>query len=70
MASTKISTLDEIATALGTDVYQLFMDRGILQYEQFSPELTDLFLNLQDQSPEYVSALNSFLKIAQAQGKE
>lgn len=67
MVSTKITTLDAIADVLGVDVYQLFMDRESLLYDRFSPELTDLFLELQDQSPEYIKALSCFLKINQAQ---
>lgn len=70
LVSTKISTLDSIADVLGVDVYQLFMDREALLYDRFTPELTDLFLDLQDQSPEYVKSLTHFLKISQAQNKD
>lgn len=70
LVSTKISTLDAIADTLGVDVYQLFMDREALLYDRFTPELTDLFLDLQDQSPEYVKALTSFLKMTQVQNKD
>ena len=63
IASTRIKTLDEIADAFNIPVYQLFMDRETLLYEKFTPELTDLFLDLQDQSPEYVNALHHFLSL-------
>ena len=70
MVSTKISTLDLIADVLGVDVYQLFMDREALLYDRFTPELTDLFLDLQDQSPEYIKALALFLKETQNCNKD
>ena len=63
MVSTKLSTLDDIADVLEVPVYQLFMDREALLYEKFTPELTDLFLDLQDQSPAYVTALHQLLTI-------
>ncbi len=62
MVSTKISTLDKIADVLEVEAYQLFMDKNALRIDEFSPELTDLLLELQDQTPEYIKAVAHLIK--------
>lgn len=62
VASTKLSTLDAIADVFGIETYMLFLNKDRPNLESFSPELTDLMFELEDQSPEFVNALNLLLK--------
>lgn len=65
VASTKLSTLDAIANVFGIETYMLFLNKDRPNLESFSPELTDLMFELEDQSPDFVNALNLLLKAYQ-----
>lgn len=62
IASTKISTLNEIADVLGVEVYQLFLEAPLLTIEDLSPDLVEIMHELQDQNPEYVRAIRDLIK--------
>ncbi len=61
-SSTKLSTLDDIARFFDLDPAQLLMERDALRFDDFSTELTDLFLELQDESPEKIAAIYNLIK--------
>lgn len=65
VASTKLSTLDAIADVFGIDTYILFLDKDRPNIENFSPELTELMFELEEQTPEFVDALGLLLKAHQ-----
>lgn len=65
VASTKLSTLDAIADVFGIETYVLFLNKDRPNLESFSPELTELMFELEDQSPEFVAALGLLLKTHQ-----
>ncbi len=62
IASTKLSTLEAIANVFGIEPYQLLLPRECPDYEKFSPELTDLMLEIQDQPKEFIEAFTLLLK--------
>ncbi len=62
VASTKLSTLEAIANVFGLEPYQLTLPREYPDYERFSPELTDLMLELQDQPKEVLESLRTLLR--------
>ncbi len=62
IASTKLSTLESIATVFGIEPYQLLLPREYPDYENFSPELTDLMLEIQDQPKEFLDSFINLLK--------
>ena len=62
IASTKISTVNEIADVLGVEVYQLFLEAPLLTIEDLSPDLVEIMHELQDQNPEYVRAIRNLIK--------
>ncbi len=59
---TKLTTLLEIADVLEVDIHQLMTDKPEIAYEDFSPDMTELLLELQDRGPEAISGLLQFLK--------
>ncbi len=61
VAGTKLATLDAIAEALGVETYMLFLNRDRPNLENISPDLLELMFDLEDESPEFISALRSFL---------
>ena len=61
VAGTKLATLDLIADALGVETYMLFLNRDRPNLENISPELLELMFDLEDETPEFVSALRTFL---------
>ena len=61
VAGTKLATLDLIADALGVETYMLFLNRDRPNLENISPDLLELMFDLEDETPEFVSALRSFL---------
>ncbi len=62
IASTKLSTLEAIANVFGIEPYQLLLPREYPDYEKFSPELTDLMLEIQEQPKEFIEAFTLLLK--------
>ncbi len=62
IASTKLSTLEAIANVFDIESYQLLLPREYPDYEKFSPELTDLMLEIQEQPKEFIEALTQLLK--------
>ena len=63
MAGTKLATLDLIADALGVETYTLFLNRDRPSLENISPDLLELMFDLEDETPEFISALRSFLSL-------
>lgn len=61
-AGTKLSTLDDIARFFDLEPAQLLMERDSLHFDDFSVELTNLFLELQDETPERISAIHELVK--------
>lgn len=59
---TKISTLIEIADALGVEVYQLFLDAPLLTIDDLSLDLVEIMHELQDQNDTYVRAIRDLVK--------
>ena len=59
---TKISTLIEIADALGVEVYQLFLDAPLLTIDDLSLDLVEIMHELQDQNDLYVRAVLNLIK--------
>ena len=66
VASTKLSTLEAIANVFDLEPYQLLLPREYPDYERFSPELTDLMLELQDQPKEVLEAFKILLQYHKA----
>ena len=62
VASTKLSTLEAIAKVFGIEPYQLLLPREYPDYENFSPELTELMLEIQEQPKEFLDAFARLLK--------
>ena len=63
VAGTKLATLDLIADALGVETYTLFLNRDRPSLENISPDLLELMFDLEDETPEFISALRSFLSL-------
>ncbi len=59
---TKLTTLLDIANLLDVEVYQLLTDRPEIAYEDFSSDMTELLLELQDRDPAAISGLLCFVK--------
>ena len=57
ISSTKLSTLSAIAEVFGLQPYQLLMENDYQVYENYSPELIDLLMEVQDQPKEFLEAL-------------
>lgn len=62
VSSTKITTLNDIADVFGVEVYQLFMETPLLAVNEFSPEMTEVLHELQDQNTPFVKAVLGLLK--------
>lgn len=61
-SSTKLSTLDAIADAFGIETYMLFLRDDKPNLENFSSELLDLMVELEEQTPEFIKTLTDLLK--------
>ena len=61
VSGTKLATLDAIADALEIETYMLFLNRDRPNLENISPELLELLFELEDETPDFVNALRSFL---------
>lgn len=59
---TKLTTLLEIAMILEVEVYQLLTDRPEIAYEEFSSDITELLLELQDRDEAAIRGLLQFVK--------
>lgn len=59
---TKLTTLLEIAVVLEVEVYQLLTDRPEIAYEEFSSDMTELLLELQDRDEAAIRGLLQFVK--------
>lgn len=64
VAGTKLATLDAIADVLGVETYMLFLNRDRPSLENISPDLLELMFELEDETPEFIEALRSFILIA------
>lgn len=62
IASTKLTTLEAMAKVFDIEPYQLLMPREYPDFESFSPELTDLMLEIQEQPKEFLIALTQLIK--------
>lgn len=61
VAGTKLATLDAIADVLGVETYMLFLNRDRPNLENISTDLLELLFDLEDESPEFITALRGFL---------
>lgn len=61
VAGTKLVTLDAIANALGVETYQLFLNKDRPSLENISSEILELIFELEDETPEFITALKSFI---------
>lgn len=62
VAGTKLATLDAIANALDVETYMLFLNKDRPSLENISPEILELIFDLEDETPEFVSALREFIR--------
>ena len=62
MTGTKLSTLEKMADVFEIEPYQLLLSEEFPKYDQFSQELLDLLLILQQKNPTFLTALTSLLK--------
>ena len=61
VAGTKLATLDAIANALDIETYMLFLNRDRPSLENISPEILELIFDLEEETPEFISALREFI---------
>lgn len=61
VAGTKLATLDAIADVLGVETYMLFLNKDRPNLENISTDLLELLFDLEDESPEFITALRGFL---------
>ncbi|MBQ6854878.1 MAG: hypothetical protein IJO11_05500, partial [Alphaproteobacteria bacterium] len=59
---TKLSTLEKMADVFEIEPYQLLLSEEFPKYDQFSHELLDLLLNLQQKNSTFLTALTTLLK--------
>ena len=62
VAGTKLATLDAIANALDVETYMLFLNKDRPSLENISPEILELIFDLEDETPEFISALREFIR--------
>ena len=62
IASTKLSTLEDMAKVFNIEPYQLLMAREYPDFESYSPELTDLMFEIQEQPTEFLVALTQLIR--------
>lgn len=58
----KISTLEEIANALGVEMFELFTDRDDLKKITEAKGLLELFMDLKEVKPEVIAHIHALVK--------
>ncbi|MBO7243853.1 MAG: helix-turn-helix domain-containing protein [Alphaproteobacteria bacterium] len=62
VAGTKLATLDAIANVLDIETYMLFLAKDRPSLENISPEILELIFDLEEETPEFISALREFIR--------